>query len=48
MVIPVLIATIVLAMIAYGAWMAGELGVGPRWRRPRRDAGAEGDPATPE
>jgi hypothetical protein len=41
MVLGILIAGIVVAMIAYGSWMAGELGVGPRWRRSRRNATAE-------
>ena len=27
----------VVFIVAYGFWMAAQLGVGPRWRRPRRD-----------
>jgi len=31
----------IVAAILYGAWLAGELGLAPRWRRPERDGAHE-------
>src|SRR4029077_7278717 len=38
MVLGAIIVSVLLAMAVYGLWMAGQLGVGPRWRRPPRTA----------
>jgi len=34
MVLGAIIVSVLLAMAVYGFWLAGQLGVGPRWRRP--------------
>jgi hypothetical protein len=36
MTVTLLLLIAVVPVVAYGFWMAGELGVGPRWRRSRR------------
>jgi hypothetical protein len=33
MLLGAIIVSVVVAMAVYGFWMAGQLGVGPRWRR---------------
>jgi len=35
MLLGAIIASLLVAMAAYGFWMAGQLGVGPRWRGSR-------------
>lgn len=36
MTVTLLLVIAAVPVVAYGFWMAGELGVGPRWRRSRR------------
>ena len=49
MMLMLILVMVVVVMAAYGVWMAGELGVGPRLgrsdrrRAPRPDADGEGD-----
>jgi hypothetical protein len=37
MTLGLILGFVVIFVVAYGFWMAGELGVGPRWRTSRRD-----------
>ena len=37
MLLGAVIGSLLVAMVAYGFWMASKLGVGPRWQRSRRD-----------
>jgi hypothetical protein len=38
MTLGLIIALPVLAIVTYGFWLAGQLGRGPLWRRPKRPA----------
>lgn len=46
MLLGAIIGTVLVAMTAYGFWMASKLGVGPRWRGSRREP-TSGSPVHP-
>jgi len=46
MLLGAIIGAVLVAMTAYGFWMASELGVGPRWRGSRREP-TSGSPVHP-
>ena len=46
MVFVLILAVAVFAIAAYGFWMAGELGMAPRWRKPSAWSGSRLDTAS--